>query len=200
MTSQVAFVGDVHGCLPALRGILRAIDERDVSHTVFLGDYINKGSDSYEVLAEVLPLAASGAATLLTGNHEQAMVSALDGRGLAPFLKMGGAAAIRSYIGGNVGPDVLTEFRASVPLSHLEALRSMPETFETEDVIAAHSSGAMNDSRYRVSAHVDVGPEPVISSHGAQIDTGCSSASGRLTALFWPSLLVVQVDNTGARV
>ena len=60
MTSQVAFVGDVHGCLPALRGILRAIDERDVSHTVFLGDYINKGSDSYEVLAEVLPLAACG--------------------------------------------------------------------------------------------------------------------------------------------
>ena len=76
----------------------------------------------------------------------------------------------------------------------------MPETFEAEDVIAAHSFGTPTGSRYRVSAHVDVGQVPVISRQGAQIDTGCSSASGRLTALLWPSLAVLQVDNKGARV
>lgn len=200
MTSRLAFVGDIHGSLPALRGILCAIDAFDVDHTVFLGDYINKGTHSCDVLDELLPMAASGAATLLAGNHERAMVVALDCGDLAPFLKMGGASTIRSYVGGNVGPDVLTEFRASVPFDHLEALRSMPDTFEAKDVIAAHSFRTPHGSRYRVSAHVDVGQIPVISSVGAQIDTGCSSASGRLTALLWPSLVVLQVDNTGARV
>lgn len=200
MTSQLAFVGDIHGCLPALRGILRAIDALGVSHTVFLGDYINKGPHSYQVMDEVLSVADSGAATLLSGNHDRAMVAALDLGDLAPFLKIGGASTIRSYVGGDVGPDVLTNFRASVPLEHLVALRSMPEVFKAEGVVAAHSFEGWSDSRYQISAHVNVGELPVISRQGAQIDTGCGSASGRLTALVWPSLTVVQVDNWGARV
>jgi serine/threonine protein phosphatase 1 len=197
VTYQLAFIGDIHGCLPALHGILRVVDEIEVRHTVFLGDYVNKGGHSSEVLGEVLAIAADGAATLLAGNHERAMVLALDGGDLAPFLKMGGATTIRSYVGAKVGPDVRAQFRASVPVEHLEALRSMPEAYEAQGVIAAHTFSAPSDSRYRVSAHVNVGPVPVFSRGGAQIDTGCSGASGRLTALLWPSLRVVQVDNMG---
>jgi len=200
VTGQLAFVGDVHGCLPALRGVLRALDEHQVNHTVFLGDYINKGNHSSEVLGEVLARAARGATTLLSGNHERAMVAALDDGDLAPFLKLGGAMTIRSYVGGSVRPDVLSQFRASVPAQHLRALRSMPELFETRSVIAAHTFSAPSDSRFHVSAHVNVGPNPLISTRGAQIDTGCSGVSGRLTALLWPSLRVIQVDNRGALI
>ncbi len=197
MTGQLAFIGDVHGSLPALRGILRAVDELEVNHTVFLGDYINKGPSSAEVLGVILELAATGAATPLAGNHERAMLTALDEGNLSPFLAMGGAATIRSYVGGTVGPDVLKDFRTSFPPEHLEALRSMPEVFEAPGVVATHALRSSDGHRFRISAHVNVGLVPVISRRAALIDTGCGHATGRLTALLWPSRRFVQVDDAG---
>lgn len=200
MTGQLAFVGDVHGCLPAMFGILSALRNLDVGHTVFLGDYINKGPSSAEVLESTVQLAATGVVTFLAGNHERAMLTALDEGNLSPFLAIGGAAAIRSYVGGDVGPNVLADFRASVPLEHIEALRSMPEAFEAEGVVAAHVFRSPHDPRFRISAHVNVRPVPVISRKAALIDTGCSHTTGRLTALLWPSLEFVQVDVAGSLI
>jgi len=129
------------------------------------------------------------------------MLDALETGNLSPFLKMGGAMTIRSYVGAKVGPDVLEEFRASVPTEHLEAIRRMPSTYELDDVIAQHSlPSAASTRKFRIGAHVPVGNFPRIRSHSAQLDTGCGIESGRLTALLWPSLDYVQVDTDGVIV
>jgi serine/threonine protein phosphatase 1 len=200
LSAEVAFVGDVHGNLKALRGLWDALVTRGGPHVVLLGDYINKGPQSADVLHELVAHSRTGRATLLAGNHEQALVNALDTNDLGAFLKMGGAMTIRSYVGGKVGPDVLRDFRGKFPSEHLDALRRMAETYETSDLIAQHISPASSTLKFRISAHVPVGRLPRIGRHSAQLDTGCGADSGRLTALLWPSLEYIQVDARGATV
>lgn len=200
MSNDAAFVGDVHGNLAALVGLVDALAEHGRPHMVFLGDYINKGEYSAEVIAEVIKYSSAERATLLKGNHEVAVLNALASGSLTSFLKMGGAMTIRSYVGPRVGPDVLAEFVAHFPSDHLQAIREMPETFESADVIAQHGPFESPSPKFQVSAHMPVGDLPRINRGSAQIDTGCGVESGRLTALLWPSLHIVQVDATGRRV
>ena len=200
MSAEIAFVGDIHGNLSALRGLCHVLATRGGPHAVLLGDYVNKGAKSAEVMQELLAYSRAGRATLLVGNHEEALLDALDTGDLTAFLKMGGAMTIRSYVGAKVGPDVLRDFRARFPSEHLDAIRRMPETYESDDVIAQHSRPAASTCKFRISAHVPVGKLPWIGRHSAHLDTGCGAESGRLTALLWPSLDYVQVDAHGAVV
>jgi serine/threonine protein phosphatase 1 len=200
VTDDLAFVGDIHGTFAALRGLQDVLELRGNPHIVFLGDYIDKGAQSAEVLGELLILQTAGRATLLLGNHELAVLAALETSDLAAFLKIGGAMTIRSYVGGDVGPDVMTSFRSSLPLEHVDALRRMPTTYELEDVIAQHTPPAEFTPKFRISAHIPVGKHPLIGSHAAHLDTGCGTDGGRLTALLWPSLDYLQVDALGTFV
>lgn len=197
MNIELALVGDVHGNLPALRGLWAALDSADVPHVVFLGDYINKGAWSADVLQDLISHADAGRATLLAGNHEAALLEALDRQDLSAFLKMGGAMTIRSYVAGRVGADVLGEFVTSLPHAHVEALRRMPTAYEREDLFAQHEPPGSPTPKFCVSAHVPVGNLPRIGHRSAQLDTGCGSDMGRLTALLWPTLNYVQVDSNG---
>ena len=200
MSVEIAFVGDVHGNLNALRGLSDVLTRIQVQRTIFLGDYINKGPDSAGVLQALLLYAEAGWATLLRGNHESTLLDAIDSGNLTAFLKMGGAMTIRSYVGERVGPDVLKDFRAKFPCRHLDGLRAMSDVFETSDVIAQHIPPAAFTTKFRISAHVPVGELPLINTDSAALDTGCGAALGRLTALLWPSLDYVQVDANGVRV
>jgi serine/threonine protein phosphatase 1 len=116
------------------------------------------------------------------------------------FLKMGGAATIRSYIAGRVGPDVAADFRRLFPPDHLDAIRQMPETYELVDLVAQHVPPSEPTTKFLITAHVPAGELPRITRRSAQIDTGCGSQSGRLTALLWPSLHYIQVDSEGSLV
>jgi serine/threonine protein phosphatase 1 len=196
--AEIAFVGDVHGNLSALRGLCEVLATHGAPHTVFLGDYINKGGESAEVMQELLDYSRAGHATLLRGNHEAALLEALATGDVMAFLKMGGAMTIRSYVGANVGPDVLAEFRASFPSDHFDAIQRMPATYELDDVIAQHIQPPASTPKFRISAHLPVGKLPRIEHHSAHLDTGCGTDAGRLTALLWPSLNYVQVDARGA--
>jgi serine/threonine protein phosphatase 1 len=199
MSKQLAFVGDVHGNLDALHGILNTLAELGHPHAIFLGDYLNKGPHSAAVLSELVARQQVGEVSLLAGNHETALLNALDTGDLAPFLKMGGATTIRSYLHRPVGPEVLLDFRAHLPREHVEALRAMPLVWESEDVIAQHAPSDITTSKFRISAHVPVGILPRITGNLAQLDTGIGSqeSAGRLTALLWPSRDFVQVHASG---
>lgn len=200
MSASIAFVGDVHGNLDALQGMSSQPELSDASQVVYMGDYLNKGPDSAAVVEQLIEYSASGRVLLLRGNHESALLDALDTRSLTAFLKMGGAATIRSYVRRPVGADVLKDFEEHLPEAHIDFLRSMGDSFETDDLIARHIPGEADGQRFAVSAHVNVGPFPRIGSESAQIDTGCGTRDGRLTAFFWPSRGFVQVDNTGVRL
>lgn len=196
-TGRIAFVGDIHGNLVALSGLLSLLESSGLDNIVFMGDYINKGASSAQVIERLIKLTKERPITLLRGNHETALLTALDTGNLATFLKIGGASAIRSYVRRPVGPDVFHDFRSALPPEHVAFLRGMHDRFETPYIIASHKPSGADESRFQISAHVPVGDQPAISQSSAYIDTGCGSSTGRLTALIWPSLTFIQVDSGG---
>lgn len=197
MTNEYAFVGDVHGDYVALRHLWNQLAHVGVEHTVFLGDYVNKGPQSAEVLSLLSSLFSDGSVTLLRGNHEAALLEAVQTRDLARFLKMGGAATIRSYVGRAVQADVWRDFVEEFPQDHLELIQNMPVTFEVDQLIARHVPDGPRSTKYLVSAHRFAGLRPRIGHSSAQIDTGCGNPGGRLTAFLWPSRDYLQVDING---
>ncbi|GGO68375.1 metallophosphoesterase [Nocardioides deserti] len=197
MSSEIAFVGDVHGNRPALSGLWRALVRRETSHVIFLGDYINKGSQSAGVMQDLIAHRRAGRASLLAGNHELALLDAIDRQDLSGFLKMGGAMTVKSYVGRRVGPDVFADFIAAFPPEHLAELRAMRTAYETDELIAEHIPSNSPTAKFHISAHIPVGELPRIGSRTARVDTGCGTDSGRLTALLWPSLDYMQVNSQG---
>lgn len=200
MTREIAFVGDVHGNLDALQGLWSALSTLQISHAVFLGDYVNKGDRSREVLEYLGGLVETGTVTLLRGNHDAEMLLAVESGNLTSFLKMGGAVTVRSYVGGPVGADVWAEFARAVPAKHLILLRSMSTEYEIPGLIARHEPWKELKKEFLVSAHRQVGSVPSITQSSAYLDTGCGDRSGRLTAFLWPSRDYVQVDSRGELV
>ena len=90
--------GDIHGCITALRAILEHIRPTSQDRLVFLGDYVDRGPDSFAVLETVRELHKRGQAVCVRGNHEEMMLSAqAGGPDLAFWLQVGGAAALESY-------------------------------------------------------------------------------------------------------
>ncbi|GAA1439277.1 metallophosphoesterase [Leifsonia poae] len=107
MNRQVAFVGDVHGNVDALRSLWGQSEVSEASRVVFMGDYSNKGPDSAAVVAQLVEYSASRHA-VLRGNNELALLDALRTRSLTAFLKMGGATGSQRSI-RNVQPARLPE-------------------------------------------------------------------------------------------
>jgi serine/threonine protein phosphatase 1 len=99
-------VGDVHGRLDLLEDLLVRIREDAGQHPsdstrslVFLGDYVDRGPESRGVVDAVMSDLLPGFTTIrLMGNHEEAMLSFLDGEsdGL-DWLSFGGLETLLSY-------------------------------------------------------------------------------------------------------
>ena len=80
-------IGDIHGMAAKLESLLAQIDMWCVANAraerrqlIFLGDYIDRGPDSREVLQIVQRLQAEGA-ICLRGNHEELMLRATESEG-----------------------------------------------------------------------------------------------------------------------
>jgi serine/threonine protein phosphatase 1 len=99
-------IGDIHGRLDLLDRLLAAIadsgDRRDglTPTLVFLGDYIDRGSQSCGVIDRLVDLADDPAfeTVFLKGNHEDKMLEFLDDPTVgAAWCEYGGAQALESF-------------------------------------------------------------------------------------------------------
>jgi serine/threonine protein phosphatase 1 len=118
-------IPDLHGRYDLLSEALAGITARSGSEAgviVTIGDYVDKGPQSKQVIDRLLPGVAEGwRLVALKGNHDAMMVEALrDPAKMASWLEKGGDAALASY-GGDP---------AAVPPAHiawLDRLRLMHE-------------------------------------------------------------------------
>ncbi len=69
----VTFIGDVHGQMAALEELIPQCE----GEIIFMGDLIDRGPHSREVVQRVRDLCLVGRASCLLGNHEFALVSSL---------------------------------------------------------------------------------------------------------------------------
>jgi len=94
------FIGDIHGEIDLLDGLLSAILKHDPDQLIFLGDYIDRGPYSRQVVDRILELDVPHAC--LMGNHELMMLSAYEDSPLVYnpmelWYRNGGEATLQSF-------------------------------------------------------------------------------------------------------
>lgn len=75
-SGRLIAIGDVHGCVHALEAVLEAIAPVAQDQLVFLGDLIDQGRDSCQVLDRIIELKQSCQVRLIKGNHEEMLYAA----------------------------------------------------------------------------------------------------------------------------
>ena len=96
-------IGDIHGCHGALEQLLEQIALHAAGRPyrgIFLGDYVDRGPQSRDVVQRVRALTQAGSWTALKGNHEEIMAAGLADAAERDFwLEYGGAETLASYAG-----------------------------------------------------------------------------------------------------
>lgn len=93
-------IGDIHGCIHTFKQLLLEEVKLQLTDTVYcLGDYIDRGDNSKQVIDFIMELRAAGYTIhTLRGNHEQLMMDS--GKSQADFERWtmnGGHATLRSF-------------------------------------------------------------------------------------------------------
>jgi len=123
-------VGDIHGCYLKLRKLLGRLDWTPGSDDllIFLGDYIDRGPQSYEVVDTLAELAGRYSNVVaLMGNHEDIFLRFISGQLSPPFYENGFSATLRNFSGQKLTAE------------HLRFLRELLPFFETEQHIFVHA-------------------------------------------------------------
>ena len=90
-------VGDIHGCSAALDALLDAVRPRPEDTIVTLGDYIDRGPDTWGVIGRLIDLGGRCHLVPILGNHDQMLLEARSGLHPTTWLGMGGIATLDSY-------------------------------------------------------------------------------------------------------
>jgi serine/threonine protein phosphatase 1 len=121
MTGRTIAIGDIHGCAAALAAVIDAVAPTADDTIVTLGDYVDRGLHSREVLDQLLALATRCRLVPLIGNHEAMMLDALEDPSLLQhWLRCGGRETLACYGGALEGvPEEHWDFLHALTLSHV---------------------------------------------------------------------------------
>ena len=162
-------IGDIHGCSEALRTLLKTIRPQGDDTIVCLGDYIDRGPNSRDVIEQIFQLRQQCELITLLGNHELMLLLAKDdAEQLGWWETCGGAATLLSY-------DDTIE---SIPESHFKFFEACPLAYETDTHIFVHAnyeaSIPMDEQNDQVMLwhHLDAGQIPARHISGKQVIVG----------------------------
>ena len=151
---RVYAVGDIHGRDDILAELFTLIDQ-DLeaspsarSIEVFLGDYIDRGPHSRQVLDLLIARRRQHLAVFLKGNHEAYAYQVLsDPSMLSDWVHIGGLNTLLSYGVEPSGCDrdrqvqqaIATAFRQALPDSHYHFLQDLALSFSCGDYFFVHA-------------------------------------------------------------
>ena len=125
-------IGDIHGCSRALRMLVEAFEPQRDDLVIPLGDVIDRGPDARGTIEMLMELQGRCCLKPVLGNHEEMMLSVLEGAPPERWIWAGGASTLDSY--GFVGSmDV-------VPTAHIDFLRSFSDFVETATHFFVHAN------------------------------------------------------------
>jgi serine/threonine protein phosphatase 1 len=153
---RVYAIGDIHGCLGQLRDLRRSILEDAASTTadmaktvVYLGDYVDRGEHSREVIDLLLDDPLPGfEQVFLKGNHEVSFLQFMEDDSIGPsWFAFGGDATVDSYgafgdVGGDFNerfPRIQAALRDRVPARHLEFMAATEPYKVIGDYLFVHA-------------------------------------------------------------
>jgi serine/threonine protein phosphatase 1 len=132
---RIFAIGDIHGCFNKLCALMEKLDvDKDQDCLIFLGDYIDRGPQSLEVVDYLIGLPQDGYRTVfLKGNHEIMFENYLSGRDDFNFLTNGGLETTNRYMQN-------TDFqRLVIPPSHISFFQDLRLYHETDSYIFVHA-------------------------------------------------------------
>lgn len=150
---RIFAIGDVHGCLRELLGLEAAIAARVASHPsddvliVYLGDYIDRGPASAQVISHLAQRREDGIRRRhLIGNHEAMLLHVLEEPGAWPaWRSMGGLETIMSYdraLARDAARDpnaMLQRLATTLPEEHVRFLSSLEHLVAVDDCVFVHA-------------------------------------------------------------
>jgi serine/threonine protein phosphatase 1 len=128
-------IGDIHGCNTALINLLQHAKPQTGDRLIFMGDYIDRGPASRQVIETLLELNMSCAPIFLRGNHEVMILAARES-----FLQSdiwqsyGGLDTLFSY-----GANYRQDWVSLIPDPHWGFFESTIKFFETDTHIFVHA-------------------------------------------------------------
>jgi serine/threonine protein phosphatase 1 len=196
-------IGDVHGCAPELHRLLAELPLTKDATLVFLGDMVDRGNYTREVIETILDLEKKYKVVALLGNHEDMMLEFLAQSTSAEagaFIMNGGSSTLASYADdfGNY----------TIPAEHMDFFYNLRLYYETDRFFFVHAGvpekplselnpvkdrpvflwtrGPFLKSNYNWGKIIVHGHTPVsdaeVRSNRVNVDTGCFF-DGRLTAI-----------------
>jgi serine/threonine protein phosphatase 1 len=151
---RVYAIGDIHGRLDLLEGLLGQISRDEVERggpageLIFLGDLVDRGPNSAQVIDRLMVLKAERPnVRFLLGNHEEVFLGALAGdpKALRLFSRIGGEETILSY---GVSPQAYAQadydelhrlLVETVPAAHRDFLESCEDMVVAGDYVFVHA-------------------------------------------------------------
>jgi len=127
MTKRRIVIGDVHGHYDALMKLLEAIAPTSDDQIYFLGDLIDRGPKS----AQVVDFVFKNKYQCLRGNHEEMLLDVLGGGQIVPEMFQ-----VWLYNGGHA---TITSYEGKIPQEHIEWMETLPIYLDLGDVWLVHA-------------------------------------------------------------
>ena len=144
-------IGDIHGCLEALRTTHEAIRSdlarRPIAdwRIIHVGDYTDRGPDSRGVIAFLSAVVADERIVCLRGNHDQMILDCLAGEtDVIPMWERNGAVTTLESYGLpesalRLGPELAGALRAAMPDAHVAFFETLPHAVQYRDYFFCHA-------------------------------------------------------------
>ena len=213
-------IGDIHGCISALRSLVDFVELRIDDTIVTLGDYVDRGPDSRAVLDFIIELDTTHDLVPLRGNHEIMLLDSREKKSwFHAWMGYGGDATLLSYAPSE---DEAGSF-ADIPDAHIDFLeKQLASCYECESHFFIHANADANvaledqkDSTIYWRKYIDPEPHcsgkimvcghtaqrsglPINNGHSICIDTW-AYGSGWLTCLDAESGTIWQANESGDR-
>jgi serine/threonine protein phosphatase 1 len=144
--SKIIAIGDVHGEIHKLRNLFERLSYNKNDTIIFLGDYIDRGENSKDVIDFLISLKDKCNLVTLKGNHEMFAMDSLkftEGRlGLThmfdSWMGNGGMSCLRSYCRDGLYMDKPAEIIEEMFIDHRSFFDNLRLTYETENHIFVH--------------------------------------------------------------
>ncbi|MFK7114089.1 metallophosphoesterase family protein [Flavobacterium oreochromis] len=126
-------ISDIHGNNNAFRKALKHVGLKKTDKLILLGDFIDRGNDSKEVLDTIFLLIENGFNVVcLKGNHEEMFLNSFENQvNLNTWLKNGGDKTLMSF---------LTSSIEKIPKKYIDLIKSFINYYIQDKFIFVHAS------------------------------------------------------------
>jgi serine/threonine protein phosphatase 1 len=150
---RIYAIGDIHGCADLLDGLLKRIEAHKAANPtrecieIFLGDYIDRGPASQDVLERLVAHKRTSQSVFLKGNHETYVNGFINTPSvLQDWQHLGGLETLMSYgmkpainARAEQQSQLAADFSQAFPESHRQFLSHLKSSFTYGDFFFVHA-------------------------------------------------------------